>query len=249
MQTLVCLEKGIPLISTLDIAKGFNVEHFAILRLVQKYELRFQSKRPFDFRSQKSGGRPTTFCMLDEEQSLFLVSLMRNSEIVVNFKDTMTREFQRMKNELIRISSQNQNAEYLEIRKAGKQTRLIATDTIKTFVDYAKNQGSTKAEMYYANISKMENQALFLLDQKYPNLRNVLNIHQLSTIKSADMIVMKALSDGMERCLPYKEIYQLAKLRVESFAEIIGKTLIPDVQLTTAQSLAMVGAKKKKGRA
>lgn len=33
--------------------------------------------------------------------------------------------------------------------------------------------------------------------------------------------------DGMDQKLHYKEIYQLAKKRIESFAEIHGKTLIP----------------------
>jgi hypothetical protein len=77
----------------------------------------------------------------------------------------------------------------------------------------------------------MENKALFLLEQKYTNLRDVLNIHQLSTVKSADMIVMKALNDGMEQKRHYADIYKLAKLRIESFAEIIGKTLVPESQL------------------
>ena len=231
MTSMVKLLNGVPLVSTLDMWKDLEVEHDAIMKMVRKYEPLFQDIRSFGFEIRKSGGRPTTFCRLDEEQATFLITLMRNSEVVVPFKLKLTRQFYRMKNELIRISSQNQNAEWLESRKAGKETHLIATDTIKTFVEYAKGQGSTKAEMYYANISKMENKALFMLDQKYPNLRNVLNIHQLSTIKAADMIVMKALSDGMAKELHYRDIYQLAKTRIESFSEIIGKTLIPQDQL------------------
>lgn len=231
MGELVCLVKGVPMVSTMDMARALKVEHASIMLMVRKYEDRFQSIKTFRFEIVKSGGRPTPFCMLDEEQATFLVTLMRNSDVSVEFKQRMTQEFYRMKNELIRISAQGQNAQWLETRKAGKETRLIATDCIKSFVDYSKDQGSTKAEMYYANISKMENKAMFLLDQKYPNLRDVLNIHQLSTIKSADMIVMKALSDGMAQKLHYRDIYQLAKLRVESFSEIIGKTLIPESQL------------------
>jgi len=98
----------------------------------------------------------------------------------------------------------------------------------------ANKSATMSRKRYYANISKMENQALFLLEQKYKNLRDALDIHQLSTVKSADMIVMKALSDGMAQGLHYKDIYKLAKLRVESFAEIIGKTLIPSSQLQIA---------------
>jgi len=231
MSEIVKLDKGVPLVSTLDMWDPLQVEHVAILKMVKKYEPMFQQIRTFGFEIRKSGGRPTSFCRLDEEQATFLITLMRNSEAVVPFKLRLTQEFYRMKRELVRIASQNQNAQWLETRKAGKETRCIATDTIKDFVAYATGQGSKNAERYYANISKMENKAIFFLEQKYKNLRDALDIHQLSTVKSADMIVMKALSDGMAQELPYKDIYKLAKLRVESFAEIIGKTLIPNSQL------------------
>jgi phage regulator Rha-like protein len=227
MNDLVKLENGVPLVSTLEMFKPLQVEHEAILKMIRKYESMFQEIRTFGFESQKSGGRPTAFCRLDEEQATFLITLMRNSDTVVPFKLKLTREFYRMKKELIRISSQSQNAQWLETRKAGKETRCIATDTIKDFVEYATRQGSVNAVRYYANISKMENKALFLLDQKYKNLRDALDLHQLSTIQSADKIVMKALYDGMSRNMHYKDIYKYAKSQVESFSDLIGKTFIP----------------------
>lgn len=231
MTGLVKNVKGVPLTSSLLIAEGFEVEHHAVLRLVQKYEAKFQAMRTFDFDRQKSAGRPTTFCMLDESQAIFLVSLMRNSDAVIDFKARLSVEFTRMKQEIIRLASQSQNAEWLEQRKAGKETRVLTTDTIKAFTEYATSQGSKNAGKYYASISTMENKALFLLEQQYKNLRDMLNIHQLSTVKAADQIVMKALKDGMDKKLHYKEIYKLAKTRVEGFAEMIGKTLIPTEQL------------------
>jgi phage regulator Rha-like protein len=232
MTDLVKSVKGVLLVSTLDMWEPLKVHHKAIMDLVTKYETEFQSIRPFDFLKAKStGGRPTTYCMLDEEQATFLITLMRNSEAVVPFKLKLTREFYRMKQRLIQLASQNQNAEWLEQRKAGKETRVLTTDTIKAFTEYATAQGSQNAGKYYASISTMENKALFLLEQQYKNLRDMLNIHQLSTVKSADMIVMKALVDGMAQKLHYKEIYKLAKTRVEGFAEMIGKTLIPAAQL------------------
>jgi phage regulator Rha-like protein len=236
MTDLVRAVKGVPLVSTLDIAKGFGVEHFAILRLVQKYEPKFQSLRTFHFESQKSGGRPTSFCMLNEPQATFLVSLMRNSDLVVDFKLRLAAEFDRMKKELIRLASQGQNAEYLEQRKLGKVTRLLTTDTIKGFTEYATAQGSKNAAKYYMSLTTMENKALFLLEQKYTNLRNILDLHQLSTIKSADAIVAKALKDGMDQGLHYKDIYLLAKKRVEAFAEVIGKSPVLGMQLHIADN-------------
>lgn len=230
-QQLVQQVKGDLLVSTLDMWEGLGVEHKNLLALVQKYESEFQGIRPFAFETQKSKGRPTLFCVLDEEQATFLITLMRNTDKVVPFKLRLTREFYRMKKELIRISSQAQNAEWLEQRKVGKVTRRVATDTIEKFVQYAIDQGSTNAIKYYTSLTTMENKALFLLEQKYANIRDILDLHQLSTVKSADMIVVKALKDGMDKGLHYKEIYLLAKVRVESFAEVIGKSLVPVSQL------------------
>lgn len=232
MGEMVKFVNMVPLASTLDIWKELGVDHSAIVQLVKKYEEDFQSIRTFQFlKSKSSGGRPSEYTLLDEVQATFLITLMRNSSKTVPFKLKITNEFYRMKRELIRIASQNQNAQWLEARHAGKETRCIATDVIKQFIDYATKQGSKNAGRYYANISKMENQALFLLEQKYKNLRDALDIHQLSTVKSADMIVMKALADGMTAEMDYKDIYKLAKVRVEGFAEVIGRTLIPSSQL------------------
>jgi len=233
--SIVVLHNNEPRAGTWILSKGYEVEHRAARRLVIKYRTEFEEFGIIATGLQKSNqgaGRPVEEFMLNEGQSMYLGTLLTNTEKVRSFKRVVVKEFLRMKSELIRIASQNQNAQWLEARAAGKETRCIATDTIKTFVNYATNQGSKNAERYYANISKMENKELFFLEQKYKNLRDVLNIHQLSTVKSADMIVAKALNDGMAQKLPYKEIYKLAKLRVESFAEIIGKTLIPASQLT-----------------
>ena len=229
MNDLIKIINDVPVISTVEIAKGFEVEHFAVLRLVKKYESEFQGIRTFDFKSQKSGGRPTMFCLLDEEQTTFLVTLMRNSDIVIGFKLKLTREFYRMKKLLSDLASQQQNSQWLDQRKAGIPVRRIETDIIQRFVRYATDQGSINAKMYYANISKMQNKALFFIEQKFKNIRDILNLEQLSTVVSADKIVTKALEDGMEKEIPYREIYQLAKTRIEMFAEIHGKTLIPNL--------------------
>lgn len=119
------------------------------------------------------------------------------------------------------------NAEWLEARKAGKFIRREETDIVKQFVEYATSQGSKNAHHYYSNISKMENKALFLLDQKYKNIRELLDMGQLMMIPVADKIVSKALKEGMENGLYYKDIYQNAKHNIELLAIIHGKSKIP----------------------
>lgn len=228
MTDLVKIVKDVPVVSTLDMWKGLQVEHNALIQNIRKSESYFQEIRPFEFlKSKSTGGRPATFCYLDEEQATFLITLMKNSEIVKKFKFRLTRDFFKARRLLADMASQRQNAEWLETRNTGKQKRQVETDTIQKFVAYAVSQGSQNAERYYANISKMQNKALFFVEQKFKNIRDILNLQQLSIVICADEIVTKALDDGMAREMHYKDIYQLAKERIENFAEIHGKTLIP----------------------
>lgn len=231
---IIKLENNEPVVSTLDIAEGMGQSHTTVFKLVRKFKSDLETIRGFDILNAKTkskkGGRPVSYCYLNEEQAAFLVTLMRNSKRVVSFKMKLTSEFFRMRKTLLDLASQKQNAEWLEKREVGKITRREETDTIKQFVEYATEQGSKNAKMYYVSISKMENKALFLLEQKFKNLRDILNLRQLATVDSADAIVTKALNDGMSKNLHYKEIYKLAKVRVELFAEVRGKTFIPSIQ-------------------
>jgi hypothetical protein len=164
---------------------------------------------------------------LNEAQVNFAGTLSRNSKEAVAFKLRLVKAFEKAKKALIAIDSNRQNAEWIEVRNSGKRTRREETDAIKDFIEYAKSQGSQSADRYYCNISKMQNQALFLVEQKYPNLRDVLNIQQLGVLGTADAIVRKALHDGMQQGLHYKDIYKLAKNNVEVLAGVHGKVLIP----------------------
>lgn len=211
-----------------------NLEHRAIMALVDKYENKMIEFGTFAFEMRKSKGRPVRIAWLNEGQTVFLISLMRNSKLVVNFKSELTKEFFRQRKMIAYLLTQRQNVAWLEQREQGKLSRKEETDTIKAFVEYCKSQGSTSAERYYSNISKMENKALFFLEQNFTNLRNVLSGQQLQIIASADIAVAKALKYGMEEEMPYKEIYQMAKERIIKFADIVGKTPLPQnsIELT-----------------
>lgn len=122
---------------------------------------------------------------------------------------------------------QRHNQAWIEARESGKLERRVETDTIQVFVDYAHRQGSKNAGKYYVSISTMENRALFFVEQKYPNLREVLGTAQLNTVQTADRIVSKALQDGMDQGLHYKDIYKLAKSRILGYADLVGRSSVP----------------------
>lgn len=216
------------------IANGVKKEHKTVINLITKYkkEISHFGILNTDIKKNKKG-HPTEFYYLNEEQTTLLITLMRNdpkNNIIINFKIDIIDEFFRMRKILLNLSMQKVNQEWLENRSKGKISRLKETNTIKIFIEYAKMQGSKNAEKYYITLTNMENKALFLIEQKFKNLREVLNINQLDEAKQADEIVLKALNDGMENKMHYKDIYKLAKKRVELFASLKGKSVVPSIE-------------------
>lgn len=232
MGDLILIQNGEPVTSTLVIAKGMKLSHRSVMALISKYKERFETRGVMTFEMSKplkgqNDGRPVNYALVNESHFLFLATLMRNSETVLDFKDKLTKEFVRQRKLIAHLLTQRQNASWIEQKKAGKLNRREETDVIKEFVEYCKQQGGTFAEMYYSNISKMENKALFLLEQKFPNVREVLNGQQLQIVASADLVVARALKHGMEQKMNYKDVFQMAKQRVIEFADLVGKTSVP----------------------
>jgi hypothetical protein len=188
--------------------------------ILEKYESEF-SGLGVVFRTTLDDG--TILWYLNEAQVNFAGTLSRNTKEAVKFKYNLVKAFELAK----KLLQQRSNAEWIEARDAGKRNRKQETDGIKAFVEYAKSQGSQSAEKYYMSISRMENKALFLVEQKYPNLRDVLGVAELGLMAVADTIVLNALRDGMAQALHYKDIYKLAKQRVETLGAAHGKVTIP----------------------
>lgn len=235
MSKLVIVKNKEIFTTSLIIADQTNNAIHSVRELIKKYKsdleefgvLSFEIRKP-DKKSK--GGRPQEIYYLNEQQTTLLLTYMRNSEVVREFKKKLVKEFYKMKSALSEAYTRKQNEEWKQIRTNSKLTRKKETDTIKKFVDYSISQGSKSAERYYSNITKMENKALFLIQGKFPNIRELLTGHQLIVIGAADQIVEQALIDGMEQGLYYKDIYKLARERVEIFASVMPKSQVPMIK-------------------
>lgn len=227
--------------TTRIIAECCEVRHSAILKLVKKYKKRLDrvgkskiAMRTFSPVSKKKGGggRPGVEGLLEEIQTTFLITLMQNSPVVVAFKKQLTRDFFEMRTAVSRLAAAGtQDEQWLDMRKDGTIAPRRKTDTIKQFVEYATQQGSKSAKKYYLALAKMENSALFFLEQRFANVREVLIIRQLMIVSMADDVVEIALRDGMDEGLDYKDCYKLAKERVIIFARLAGRSPILSLEL------------------
>jgi hypothetical protein len=114
--------------------------------------------------------------------------------------------------------------EWKQARIQSKEVRKDVSNAIKMLVDYATKQGSSSAQKYYSNITKMEYAALELIQskEKVPsNFRDTLDLMDLCFLQAAEQVCRAAIIDGIEREFPYKEIYKLAKEKVMNYAQTV----------------------------
>jgi hypothetical protein len=236
MKDLVFLKNDQPVVSTFDIFEGFGYKsHRVLKRVIHNNRVEFEKRGNLlsastDAESRSKMGRPDTGFLLNERQFVLLILLAKNSPESIDLKGRIENEFHRIRQILAGQVITRTDSQWKIAREGGKEVRKTETDTIKEFVEYAHNQGSENARNYYTNLSKMENKALFLFEQHFKNMREMLSIRQLALISSADQIIEKALKDGMDMGMEYREIYAMAKDRVVQFANIVGKSMVVEFQ-------------------
>lgn len=95
---IVKVEDGEPMTSTLQIALGLGIQHATIIKLVRTYMPDFQEFGLVRFKIQprlegQHGGGDVKFVPLNEQQATFLMTLMRNSPRVIEFKKALVKAF------------------------------------------------------------------------------------------------------------------------------------------------------------
>lgn len=216
--------------SSVIIAKQLEVTHKDLLRTVEKVIKRQNSNvhtstllYPPIFKESKFTTRLNrSFKMYELNEQAFIKVVMQLSkyEKAEVIQDMFIEAFFRMKHAL---QNKNNNS-WIEKRDQTKLVRQDETDTIKNFVEYAIERGSSSAKRYYGNITKMTNKALELLVQSRDGkpLRDLATITELGFIQVVDHRAMLAIQDGMDRKLPYKEIYKYAKDEVEKLCDSLA---------------------------
>ena len=103
---------------------------------------------------------------------------------------------------------------WIETRKAGKLTRKAETDTIQKLVEYAKEQGSSHAEMLYMTYSKLAKKMTGI------NNRDEATVMQLNNISLMENIILHEIDLGIMQGKHYKDIYKDCKNRLETIRDL-----------------------------
>jgi phage regulator Rha-like protein len=100
--SIVIIKDGDAVTTSLAVADGCEVDHASVIKLVRTYQADLEEFGLLDFKSESTGGRPTEYAFLNDQQSTLLLTYMRNTDIVRAFKKRLVREFWEMVQQRIR---------------------------------------------------------------------------------------------------------------------------------------------------
>lgn len=214
MNELVYLKSDDAFTDSLVIAKGTGVEHRKIKNAIRKYEKQLRSfgKLSAPHEAESTGGRKTTYYVLNEEQATFLITLLKNTETVVKFKAELVSEFYKMR----KFIAERHTQAWIETRQQGKLTRRAETDVINDLVSYAKKQGSEHSDELFRVYSKLANKMCGIKGKE----RDTATTYQLNNLSIFENIILQMVRSGMEVGLNYKQIYKECKSRCEQAQQI-----------------------------
>lgn len=108
-ELLTITADGTPVIDTVTIAKGVNVEHKAVIQLVRKYESDFNAfgRVTFEMRPFETAGGPQKreVALLNEDQATLLFTYLKNTEIARALKVRVVKAFRDCRNELAKAKA------------------------------------------------------------------------------------------------------------------------------------------------
>lgn len=211
MNDLVALKGNDVFTTSLIIADGTGIQHKSVKRMIFKNEKELKDFGTLAILNREStGGRPEEIYQLNEEQATFLVTLLRNTKVVITFKKELVRQFYAMR----RLLLERQTQTWQETRYQGKLTRKAETNVIKQLIEYAKGQGSQNADKLYLTYSKLANKMAGIAS------RDTASVMQLNNLNTIENIILHCIQLGILEDKHYKQIYQDCKQRLLDYQEI-----------------------------
>lgn len=130
MNTLVYLSPNTkePFTTSEVIAECAGIQHHTVTRLIQQHEEDFKAFGilRFEIEEIRGRGQPKKNYHLNEQQATLLMTYLRNTPVVREFKKELVRQFYAMREEL-------QNVEAVKVER--KVIRTEMTDAIKALPD------------------------------------------------------------------------------------------------------------------
>jgi len=214
MHDLVRIKGNDVFTDSLVIAEGTGNNHKSVKQTIKDYEARIKTLGTLSFLKREStGGRPEEIIELNEPQASFVITLLRNNDVTVDFKLALVSEFYRMRRFLL----EKQTADWQQSRLDGKKVRRGETDVILTkLIPLAESQGSKNAGKLYMAYSKLVNATLGI----DAGQRDKLPLAYVDAIRFMERLISNIVSQEANKQTHYKEIYQVCKAKCSIAKEL-----------------------------
>lgn len=193
MRNLIVLKNNEPVIDTRDMAKGFDMQHRSIMRLIDIHikSINKFGKVRFEITPTESG-QNQRHTYMNEAQATFIGTLMNNKGRAIEFKVELVTEFYRMK-------------EYLQqhdtVRAIGKEIRKTLTDTINDSGENERMHGhgySSYTRMVYdvtglTPVFELYKGSMKARGMKVGDFRETLSPEELKRIELAESLIKPML--------------------------------------------------------
>jgi Rha family phage regulatory protein len=226
MGQLVEVKDGWVFCDSKMVAEKFDVIHPNVTRMCERILEKANSsqllnlnswprieKREFEYK-----GRPFKFYVMNKA-AFMMVAMRFTTDKAFEWQLKFVQAFESLENRIALEESNKKNAIWVAQREQGKLIRLVTTDTIKDFVDYATEQGSQNAKFYYKHITEACYRCLQLVQAKRPKLRDTLDLFQINQLMVAEVVADRSIRKHMAEREHYKAIFTLVKQDLEKFAE------------------------------
>lgn len=222
MNELITIRKDQAVTSSLKVAEMFHKNHAHVLRDIEALDCSSNFRESnFGLSSYKSEqNKRLPMYYMTKDGFTFLVMGYRGKK-AAGFKEDYIKAFNLMEKTL----KEKQTASWLKTRQEGMITRKAETDIIQKLVEYAKEQGSTHADMLYIAYTKLANRIIGV------ESRESATTMQLNNLTLAEHIILNRIRNGIATNKHYKDIYKDCKKQLELFSDV---AMLDTINLTSA---------------
>ena len=173
------------------VAECTNLQHHTITRTIRKHQARFErfGKVGFKIQALKSGQSAKDF-ILNEQQATLLVTFLKNTDQVANFKEKLVKAFFEMREELSKFRIQ---------RALEKPKRKTLHDSIETWEQAPKHAHSTMNNLLLKAVTDMNAKQL---------VKNRKGFNGIDSLTSEELEQYQALEDMVIAMIELNMNYQ-----------------------------------------
>lgn len=215
MNELVYLKNNAAVCDSLQVAEKFGKRHDKLIFEIERMYSGLIGKG-----CPQNGGAPlfikNNYIHPQNKQKypMYLMNRDGFSLLVMGFtgKNALEWKLQYIKafNQMEKLIQEKGTVAYRISDQEERMTRRAETDAIKEFVEYAKEQGSTHADHYYSNCTRLAYKTVGITDKA------TAAGSQLDDLSLVEHLIAHTLRTGMAAGHNYKEIYQDCKERLKA---------------------------------